>query len=136
MQLLTSKAPKMDHRSGVSLKTTTCQRKARAMSVVARTTETGPACSSWSDRVRRSWPQKLKTPRMTMRYQSKGVAGREKPSRRVVMTVVSMTATQPKLNMITAWWAPEVVMKRMKKKVRNHRSKTSKKNSTYPSPFE
>lgn len=102
----TSKAPIIDHRSGVSLKMTICQMNASIISVVARTTETGPACSSWSARVNRIWPQNEKTDNITIRYHSNRVWGSEKPPIKVVIMVVSMMAIQPKLNMITAWCTP------------------------------
>lgn len=102
IQLETIKAPQIDHISGISLNIINCHRKANAISVVALTTETGPACSSCNERVRRICPQKANTESTTIKYHSNRFRGIEKPSRTNVIIVVSSMATQPKLNIITA----------------------------------
>ena len=98
-------APEMDQPSGISLNNHSCHTKASAISVAARTTDTGPAASNCSERVNSNWPKKLNTPRHTISDHSPFEVGHENPSKHAVMITVSISATQPKLNMITEWCA-------------------------------
>jgi hypothetical protein len=106
IQVVTKKAPVIDQTSGISLNSHNCQTNAKAISVAARTTLTGPACSNCKDRVNRIWPQNENIPNSVINDHSNRVLGIEKPSNSVVIIIVSVIATQPKLNIIIEWWTP------------------------------